>query len=360
VAALIWSLDYQDRNFDLSASDVRNIIRNTTDPIDHLNPGFEGRLGTGRVNAYKALLEAAKRLGLNLPPTATITSPPEGSTFNVGQTIHFDGSDSYDPDGEIVIYSWAFGDGVIEEFFTDGETVEHVYTEAGSYTVTLTVTDNHGATGTDSVTITVTTLPPPDLTVTSVSAPSSAKVGDTISVTFTVENRGDASAEFNNRVSLSTDPYGIEILLSDFLMLLDPRSGMTEVVEVTIPQVPPGDYYLTVYADSLGEVDESDEDNNIGSTYPEKISIVSQQLTWLASAPLSDCDGPIDNLGNKWYEHDFDDSHWQSITLPDGNWNCDNCDDACKTLGIKQLRAQSQSSSIDPPTPHSRIYSSKQ
>lgn len=50
VAALIWS-----RNPDLTNLQVRKCIESTTDNIDPLNPGFGGLLGTGRLNAHKAL-----------------------------------------------------------------------------------------------------------------------------------------------------------------------------------------------------------------------------------------------------------------------------------------------------------------
>ncbi len=41
-----------------SASDIRDILLSTTDNIDSLNPAFVGLLGTGRLNAYKALIKA--------------------------------------------------------------------------------------------------------------------------------------------------------------------------------------------------------------------------------------------------------------------------------------------------------------
>lgn len=56
VAALIWS-----RNPDLSSTKVRKCIEATTDNIDAKNPGFAGKLGTGRVNAFRALLHTPPR-----------------------------------------------------------------------------------------------------------------------------------------------------------------------------------------------------------------------------------------------------------------------------------------------------------
>ena len=57
---------------------------------------------------------------------------------NAGEPIQFDGSASFDPDGEIVAYEWDFGDGEMGS----GMTPAHTYVADGSYTVTLCVTDN--------------------------------------------------------------------------------------------------------------------------------------------------------------------------------------------------------------------------
>jgi len=64
----------------------------------------------------------------------------------------FDGTASLDPDGSIVSYGWDFGDGSTGT----GVTPTHTYTVDGSYTVTLTVTDDAGATGTLNQTVSVT------------------------------------------------------------------------------------------------------------------------------------------------------------------------------------------------------------
>lgn len=79
----------------------------------------------------------------NLLPVADADGP---YSANVGQTINFDGCNSYDPDGYITSYSWDFGDG----YHGTGPTPTHAYSSAGTYVVTLTVTDNDGAMDSDS------------------------------------------------------------------------------------------------------------------------------------------------------------------------------------------------------------------
>ncbi|MEX5215808.1 MAG: S8 family serine peptidase [Nitrospiraceae bacterium] len=51
LAALIWS-----RNQTLTNQQVRKIIEDTCDNIDTRNPGYGGKLGKGRINAFRALL----------------------------------------------------------------------------------------------------------------------------------------------------------------------------------------------------------------------------------------------------------------------------------------------------------------
>jgi PKD repeat protein len=67
-------------------------------------------------------------------------------------------STSSDPDGSITRYQWAFGDGAT----STSENPSHTYTTGGTYTVTHTVTDNQGATGTVSHSVMVSAPPPPN------------------------------------------------------------------------------------------------------------------------------------------------------------------------------------------------------
>jgi outer membrane protein assembly factor BamB len=75
----------------------------------------------------------------NAWPTAQFTANPASGALPLDVT--FDASTSADPDGTIVMYAWDFGDGAS----ANGNPVTHRYTVTGTYNVTLTVTDNGGA-----------------------------------------------------------------------------------------------------------------------------------------------------------------------------------------------------------------------
>lgn len=78
-----------------------------------------------------------------IPPTndKPVSNPGGPYVGYVNDPIQFDGTKSYDPDGEIKFYRWNFGDGSGEIL---AEKPSHIYTKAGNYTVTLTVIDNNG------------------------------------------------------------------------------------------------------------------------------------------------------------------------------------------------------------------------
>ena len=86
---------------------------------------------------------------VNKTPVAAFTYSPADPVVN--QTLTFNASTSYDPDGFITEYEWQFDDGAN----ATGEVVTHTYTSTGNYTVTLTVTDNATATNTTSKVIRV-------------------------------------------------------------------------------------------------------------------------------------------------------------------------------------------------------------
>lgn len=83
----------------------------------------------------------------NTPPTASFTSTTNGLTAS------FNGTGSSDAEGPISSYSWSFGDGSPA---ASGATATRTYASAGTYPVTLTVTDSGGLTGTTTRNVTVT------------------------------------------------------------------------------------------------------------------------------------------------------------------------------------------------------------
>ncbi|WP_048600647.1 S8 family serine peptidase [Rubeoparvulum massiliense] len=85
------------------------------------------------------------------PPIAMIKAPP---TARVNKTVVLDASDSkaIGDDPVITEYTWNLGDG---SNTVTGKLIRHRYTKAGTYTVTLTVTDSNGLTSTTTHTITI-------------------------------------------------------------------------------------------------------------------------------------------------------------------------------------------------------------
>lgn len=76
------------------------------------------------------------RITVNAPPVPVSTQPTR--PIAVGEIARFDATQSTDPDGEILDYQWAFGDGAIAE----GAVVEYAYGAPGIYEVRLTARDN--------------------------------------------------------------------------------------------------------------------------------------------------------------------------------------------------------------------------
>jgi hypothetical protein len=93
--------------------------------------------------------------GVNFEPEAKILAPSEGY---VGQEILFDGSQSSDPNGDLLDFYWDFGDGSK----STSEEASHIYQNSGEYLVTLTVDDGMASsTATTTIKILSSPAPPP-------------------------------------------------------------------------------------------------------------------------------------------------------------------------------------------------------
>ena len=140
--------------------------------------------GAGRV-------DAANLVGTsdgNSAPSAAFTTSP--SSPDVGETVTVDASSSSDSDGSIERYEWTFGDGTTAA----GESASHAFDSAGTYTVTLTVSDDAG--GSDSVSKTIgvgTSNESPSASFTT--SPSTSAIDETVSFDASGSTDSDGSIE---------------------------------------------------------------------------------------------------------------------------------------------------------------------
>lgn len=91
---------------------------------------------------------------INLPPTVAPTAVP--TTGQAPLPVQF-AANGADPEGGPLTYAWNFGDGGA----ATASNPPHTYATAGTFTASVVVTDNAGATATGSLAITATAAPPP-------------------------------------------------------------------------------------------------------------------------------------------------------------------------------------------------------
>jgi PKD repeat protein len=128
-----------------SAGDLHRVTWTDKGPVSGSDtvvsgPGLDGV--SWRAGAMFAMPGQAP----NQPPVADISYGCSGLTCGFG------GTDSSDPDGTIASYAWTFGDGGQSTLAAPS----HQFPGAGTYHVTLVVTDDDGATGSTAADVVVT------------------------------------------------------------------------------------------------------------------------------------------------------------------------------------------------------------
>ncbi|MDF2181870.1 S8 family serine peptidase [Neptuniibacter sp. CAU 1671] len=138
-----------ERDVDLSPAEVRDLIKISS--VDLGAAGYDSVYGYGLIQAADALTTLAE---WTVPaPAAENTAPVASFSFSCNKlACSFNGSGSTDADGSVVSYNWNFGDSAK----SSGVSASHSYAAAGNYNVSLTVTDDKGATHTKTSSVTVT------------------------------------------------------------------------------------------------------------------------------------------------------------------------------------------------------------
>jgi subtilisin family serine protease len=114
---------------ELTISQVTSLIQDYADSIDYLNPGYEGKLGAGRISLYNSLLPLP-----NAKFSADIILGP------APLTVQF--IDSSSGDG-LYYWKWDFGDGDTVGSTSPMDT-SHTYDEPGTYTCSYSVSGTWG------------------------------------------------------------------------------------------------------------------------------------------------------------------------------------------------------------------------
>jgi PKD repeat protein len=102
----------------------------------------------------------------NMPPQAAFYFTPVAPLYAGQSSVQFNASGSRDEDGTIASYAWDFGDGTPRQS-SDTPMMRHTFPDTAArciqvtYGVSLTVTDDKGATGFASEQVTVVELPAP-------------------------------------------------------------------------------------------------------------------------------------------------------------------------------------------------------
>ena len=166
----------------------------------------------------------------NQPPVAnagadiSITLPANSTTLN--------GTASTDPDGTISVYSWSYISGPATFTLNNASSATAGLTNLvqGVYSFRLQVTDNAGASATDTVLVTVNAAPPPP------NQPPVANAGNDIVITLPVSSTNlNGSASYDPDGSISTYSWN-KISGTGATTILNPNTATPTVIGLTAGQ----------------------------------------------------------------------------------------------------------------------------
>ncbi len=146
----------------------------------------------------------------NQPPTATITSPPNGASYTTTQAILFQGSGTDPEDGTLSGASLVWTSNLSGQLSTGGSFSRTL--PAGAHTITLTATDSKGAQSSASGTILVGQAPGNGTTVLLTASPNTVPAGQSSTLTWSAINATSCGSSFSG----SAAPSGTALVSPSF------------------------------------------------------------------------------------------------------------------------------------------------
>ncbi|MGO1315664.1 MAG: PKD domain-containing protein [Cellulomonadaceae bacterium] len=191
---------------------------------------------------------------INRPPVASFTAQSQGLD------VSLDASESSDPDGAIVSYVWDFGDGE----GGSGVSSTHAYGQAGTYVVTLTVTDDAGASTATTRSVTATEPPPNQvpvalftvgvagLTVSVDGSGSSDPDGSVVDYVWDFGDGQGGSGVFASHTYAEAGTYEVALTVTDDA---GGSASVSQVVTVEVPAVFAQDAFERAVTGGWGEAE---------------------------------------------------------------------------------------------------------
>jgi|GEM_PF-4667428 len=221
----------------------------------------------------------------NNPPFADFTA-----TVN-GLNVVFDGSLSWDPDGDTLMHSWDFGD----NSGAMGQVVSHSYAAAGTYSVILTVDDGRGATDTQVAQVVVQGVGgPADVVVRDLDFKTKANPGQEVTFDLQLLNNASDTAESVEATVrvLDLDGKGDDIEVTAEFGDMDKGEKQSESVTIDVPNDADDKKYTVEvevsWQDSNGnEITKTYTKNSAGADF-DKLEVVKAKHQVLISSITTD------------------------------------------------------------------------
>lgn len=222
---------------------------------------------------------------LTLPVNVELPNQDPQAAFDVTTSdlaIAVDASGSTDADGSVVSYDWDFGDGATGS----GSVANHTYGAAGTYTVSLTVSDNDGASQTVSREVTV-VAPPVEIATDDFARSVTGGWGN--AVRGGAWGRSGSAASFSVAGGLGVMSVPAGNSRATFLDAID-RTATDTVVDVTLARPIGGSTFVSVIGrrvDATNDYRAKLRLNQDGSTTVSLVRTVNGVETTFASSNLS-------------------------------------------------------------------------